>query len=303
MTKQPKIPLLNPLEQHRHHFGEEQRWSSNFEPGFQQFHLNRVEAAAGFLHFPLPPHRKTTFDFIFLTAGSSKRSKGLNDYIFNAGSFFFLPARQITSHEYYTPEAKGFFCQFDGDLLNSAYVDRDRVGDFPFLQFTGNPLVEVLPENRQPVLNILERLEAIYHQEHPDRLDLLRLYLLALFTELRRFANAAEKPPVFATARIAQQFKNALSHHIYEKQSVAEYASLLSVSTNHLNKCVKSATGKTAQDLLNDMLLLEAKVLLLQTDLPLGEIAFKIKQQDASNFGRFFKSKTGVTPQAYRKVE
>ena len=78
---------------------------------------------------------------------------------------------------------------------------------------------------------------------------------------------------------------------------------MLAVSPNHLNKCVKAATGKSAQELLSEMVLLEARVLLRQTSLTVNEIAWKIGKEDPSDFIRFFKSKTGQTPTEYRKAE
>jgi AraC-like DNA-binding protein len=180
-------------------------------------------------------------------------------------------------------------------------TSRNRVGDFPFLQSAGNPIVRVRPEANAIVVPILERLLLEYHLHQPDKLDLCRLYLLTLFTELKRFVAPPEATSVHAAIRLTEQYKNKLARHIYEKQKVSEYADLLTVTPNHLNKCAKVATGKTAQTLLNEMLLLEAKVLLKETDLNINEIACKISGQDPSNFGRFFKTKTGVTPVAYRQ--
>jgi AraC-like DNA-binding protein len=51
------------------------------------------------------------------------------------------------------------------------------------------------------------------------------------------------------------------------------------------------------------MILLEAKVLLAQTDLSVSEIAYQIGKQDPSNFGRFFRTKMGITPKEYRQVD
>jgi AraC family transcriptional regulator, transcriptional activator of pobA len=82
---------------------------------------------------------------------------------------------------------------------------------------------------------------------------------------------------------------------------VSEYAEFLTVSLGYLNKCVKATTGRTPHDLLDDVVLLEAKVLLKQTDLHINEIAYKIDKQDPSDFGRFFKNKTGMTPKEYKQ--
>jgi AraC family transcriptional regulator, transcriptional activator of pobA len=71
----------------------------------------------------------------------------------------------------------------------------------------------------------------------------------------------------------------------------------------HLNKCVKSTLGKSAHDLLSDMLILEAKVLLKQTNLTILEIAYKIGRNEISDFTRFFKAQTGMKPSDYRNLQ
>jgi AraC family transcriptional regulator, transcriptional activator of pobA len=101
---------------------------------------------------------------------------------------------------------------------------------------------------------------------------------------------------------ITEQYKKALSKYIYEKNKITDYAELLSVSPNHLNKCVKKTIGKSAQDLLNEMLLLEAKVLLKQTNLNVTEIAYKIGKNEISDFARFFKTQTSMKPSEYRSL-
>jgi AraC family transcriptional activator of pobA len=47
---------------------------------------------------------------------------------------------------------------------------------------------------------------------------------------------------------------------------------------------------------------MEAKALLRQTSLSVSEIAFKIGKEDPSDFARFFKSKSGLTPSQYRSM-
>ncbi|WP_409024985.1 helix-turn-helix domain-containing protein [Jiulongibacter sediminis] len=67
-----------------------------------------------------------------------------------------------------------------------------------------------------------------------------------------------------------------------------------------MNKCVKKITHKTAQELLNEMIIMEAKSLLKYTDLQVAEVAVRLCNQNPSNFSRFFKSQTGYSPKAYQ---
>lgn len=107
------------------------------------FHFNRIEDTREHLKFPLPPHRKIVFDFVFLSQGSSIRSNGLDRYDFAANTFFFLPAYQISTHEFYSKDASGFYCHFDTEILIQNLVQPAFLQQFSFLQFIGNPLVKI----------------------------------------------------------------------------------------------------------------------------------------------------------------
>jgi AraC family transcriptional activator of pobA len=264
------------------------------------FHINRIEDARELMRFPLPPHRKSVFDFVFLTRGSSIRSKGLDKYVFDANTFFFLPAYQISCHEFYSEDAKGFYCHFDIEILTRYLVQPGFVQQFSFLQYINHPLVKIDAKALDTVVPILHRLEREHGSEKVDY-TLVSAYLSVLFLELQPFSSKVDKVKENAAFRVTQQYKNALSQYIYEKQSMGEYASLLAVTPDYLNKCVKAATGMSALDLLGDMMLIEAKAMLRHTSLSISEIAFKIGKEDPSDFTRFFRTKTGLTPTQYRQ--
>jgi AraC family transcriptional regulator, transcriptional activator of pobA len=271
------------------------------------FHINRLEDVRQAMQFPMAPHRKTVNDFILITHGTMIRRKGLNRYEFGANTFFFLPVHQISLDDWMSEDIKGYYCHFDTNLLTKRWQKQDLENEFPFMKFLGHPLICLNNELLTNINPLLERLESENKSSRSDSGDLFRIYLLALFTELKR-AIPTDKSTIpdradNASLRITQLYKNALSQFIYEKQTVSDYADLLHISPNHLNKCVKTIAGQSARDLLDEMILLEAKVLLSQSDLSVSEIAYRIGKQDPSNFGRFFKTKTGMTPKEYRQVD
>jgi AraC-like DNA-binding protein len=281
-------------------------FNSYTAPVSEIFHINRVEDYIRLIKVPtetdVHPFRLTVFNFIFLTNGNSVRSKGLNTYDFGKNTFFFLPAYEITTHEFISEDAEGYYCHFGLDLLTSDYKLKDLLSDFPFLNFNCYPLVTIGEEAKELVLPLLKRLETEYQAGEKCRHEILRTYLITLFTELKPFVETAPSSTKNSAYQITEQFKKALSQYIYEKQKITDYADMLAVTPNHLNKCVKSVTGKSAHDLLSDMILLEAKVLLKQTNLSVSEIAYQIGRNEISDFARFFKSKTGMKPGEYRKM-
>lgn len=305
-VKSERVPTLTPDTLRKTVFYQSEGVSTQ-GPYHSTFHINRIETVRQSLQFPMPPHRKTVVDFILVTHGSMIRRKGLTSYTVPANTIFLLPAHQISFDEWMSEDIKGYYCHFDTNLLTRRWQKQDLENEFSFLSFVGNPLVSIDKNKLNDIIPLLARLEAEYQKNHNATVDIFRIYLLALFFELKQtapvVASTIPDKTDSAAQRLTQQYKNALSELIYEKQNVSDYAELLHISPNHLNKCVRTSTGQSARDLLDEMILLEAKVLLSQTTLSISEIAYRIGRQDPSNFGRFFKTKTGMTPRAYQQID
>lgn len=297
MKNETQIPVLSSENIDDFHFGNVE-WKSYFENSSQLFHINRIEEITDKMQFPLPPHRKVVYDIVFLTNGNSIRSKGLNNYKFGKNQLFFLPAYQITSHEFMSEDAEGFFIHFDIEIFKKLNLE-NQINKFPFLDFFSNPIITIPEYHIQPILNIFRRLENLYKIEKNDDYGLFIFYLLVLFKEVSAYISNENQLPKSAASMLSNKYKEALSKHIYHIQTVTQYADLLHVTPNHLNKCIKTITGKSAQELLNEMLILEAKSLLKYSNLNIAEIAVKLFNQTPSNFSRFFKSQTGLTPKEY----
>ncbi len=296
-----KLAPLKPSELNHHHFGDTE-WKMNFGAMHHLFHINRLEDVVDKIKFPLPPHRKTVFDFIFLTEGISTRSKGLQEFTFSKNTFFFLPAFQISTHKMFSADAKGFFCHFDIEIFTNFFKNNTFFDSFPFLQYSGEPLISVSESLKNDILNILIRLEKAYYSNEKLNFELIISYLLALFNELKAEKQKPNEAQKNAAEKIMERYKKLLAQHIFETNRVTDYAEMLNVTPDHLNKCIKATIGKTSQELLADMVILEAKVMLRQTDLSISEIAFKFSESNPSDFSRFFKNKTHQTPKAYRQI-
>jgi len=101
-------------------------------------------------------------------------------------------------------------------------------------------------------------------------------------------------------AAIPEKFLQLVFEHDKAPANVAEYATILHVTPNYLNKAVKNSTHRTAIDWIEIARLNMAKQLLRDRALSIAEIAEKTGLVDQSYFSRFFKKKTGVTPSEYR---
>ena len=194
-------------------------------------------------------------------------------------------------------DAEGYYCHFGENVFDffSKLMLSER---YVFFQYQSNPIIPLQTNTIEIIEKILERLLSLHTSKEYNK-TLFSFYLMALFEELDAVAVNKTSEKRKSNFEITKRYKHALAKHIYEFQNILDYTDLLNVTPNYLNKCVKTAIDKTAQDLLKEMLVLEAKTLIKYSQLNVSEIAIKLCDQTPSNFARFFKKQTGLSPKEY----
>ncbi len=297
MNDEKKIPTLDYYEISNFHMHQVEWLPIITNAKHPDFHINKIDDIADKKNFSILPHRKIFHDFYFLKKGTSIRTKGLNSYTINAPAIFFLPAYQITEHKMMSEDAEGYYCHFGENVFD--YFSKLMLSErYVFFQYQSNPIIPLQTNTIEIIEKILERLLSLHTSKEYNK-TLLSFYLMALFEELKSIAVNKISKKRKSNFEITKRYKHALAEHIYEFQNISDYANLLNVTPNYLNKCVKTAIGKTAQDLLKAMLILEAKTLIKYSELNVSEIAIKLCDQTPSNFARFFKKQTGLSPKEY----
>lgn len=262
-----------------------------------RFHIERIEEYKKIITLPILPHRRSVYYLFFVTQGVAIRSRNLNRYEIKANQFYCLPAFQITSLESMSSDIKGFYCHFEPEIFHQTQLNVNIERDFPFFSIMSEPLININAAAR--IIQILKLIYTEYTQNKLQREKIIALQLTTLLNEVN-FEYTDQPAPTNAAFLTTQQYKNLLSENISHVKRVVDCAKTLGISPNHLNKCVKETTGKSAHEILVRMRVLQAKVLLKQTDLQVKEIAFKVGEFESSDFAKFFKKITGQTPNEYR---
>jgi AraC family transcriptional activator of pobA len=169
------------------------------------------------------------------------------------------------------------------------------------LKIWGKPDLGFENKEAQFIMQLLNRLQIEYTESDLTNLDIIQSYLIALLCEINKNTLRTDKKGTAATV-LTTKFKELIYAHIKLQHQVNYYASMLNVTPNHLNKSIKSVTGKSATKWIEESILLEAKYLLYQTNLSVNEIAMQVGHYDQSYFSRIFKKNEGVTPIQYRKM-
>ncbi len=244
------------------------------------------------LKMPLPPHRQTLHSLIFIIKGSIITSSGIDNYTVGPNTTIGIPAGQITSLSFMSDDIEGFYLHFASDYLSHSKIDLSDWLIRPIIKF----------ENAEAahIATLLSRMQKL--NESDENEAIIKLYLATVLAEMKLSIDFQMRINFAAHERITTEFKKLLNFSISKHRSVSSYASELNVTPNHLNKSVKLTLGNSASYLIDEMLILEAKVLIQQSSIAISEIAFELGFEDISYFGRFFKKHTGFTPTEYRKL-
>ncbi|MFP3596789.1 helix-turn-helix domain-containing protein [Chryseobacterium sp. SIMBA_029] len=248
---------------------------------------------------PSQPHRKTVNDFVFIRKGSIEKMVCSSLFGVEEGMIMMLPPHKIRTFIHNSPDMEGFYCHFSNEFIAEGPGLKYLQEILNYADIIYDPTLFLDQEHRERIFVILQQMEELYR--HNQGLDLIRLYLFTVLGEIRHFIEKLPRPDLSANEALVFRFRKLITNQIQNLHSVKEYADLLSVSPNHLNKSIKNATGKTASEIINEALLMEAKALLSLPHLSVSEIAFTLGVDDVSYFSRFFKKHSGMSPSDYRK--
>ncbi len=130
--------------------------------------------------------------------------------------------------------------------------------------------------------------------------EVLRHQLAALLLRLSRLEPEGGPGQAAADSEVLMRLRALVDERFAVTRQVEEYARELGCSVRTLTRASLAATGRTAKQLVDDRVALEAKRLLAESDLPVAEVASRLGFSEATNFGRFFARTVGCSPGAFR---
>lgn len=301
-TDIPKYALKNFRKVHRQDhtsssFGHNQPDPAKTIDGFEIFSSEGILPFAG----PL----KSAFYRISITVtGSLDMQIGLDHYEHTPGTLAFTFPDQIFSKNNLSKDASGYYILFNADFLSDVIPSIKIADEFPFLDIFGTPVFHISDNEMDNVLALVMSMNNELQHQQSGREKAIKMYLYLLLLEAKRSyerqnIGSADKH-LSENYKLSNRFRKLVAQHYLTKRQVSDYAQMLSISANHLNKTVKENTGQTASDAIKEMLLQEAKTLLLYTDNSVAEIAYRLDFSDPASFNRFFKTITSETPLSFR---
>lgn len=248
-------------------------------------------------------HRHGYYHLLWMSQAQGQHVLDFESFEVRPHSVFFISPGQVHAWTSSVPTA-GYVLNFSVEFFQQMFPRADEVAGLPFFQFTNAaPVLYLTPDQHAALHPLLQDMEREFGSDLPGQQDVVRSLLLILLTRLGRLHPPRDvdlaRPKSYA---LAQRFKLLVDRHYLAWPSLRDYAQALLVTESRLNVAVKSATGKTASQLINERTVLEAKRLLTQSELAISEIAYRLNFDDPAYFSRFFKKHAKATPGDFKKA-
>lgn len=249
------------------------------------------------------------------TIGLKDKSCGLqygrNAYDFDEGVMFFTAPDQVqsVSKSQALNEVSGWMLFFHPDLIRNTSLGK-VIDEYGFFSYEVHEALHLSDAEQKMVTDCLLMLKG----ELSERIDNHSQTVLASCLELllnlsRRYYERQFNTRSAQNSDVVSQFHTLLNQY-YKNGRFAEsgipsvdfFSDKLHLSGNYLSDLLKKETGYSVTDHVNNFIIDKAKTLLLSEVEPVSGIAYTLGFNYPHYFSRLFKSKTGLTPQAYRKL-
>lgn len=200
------------------------------------------------------------------------------------GDSYLLPPG--STHDYHSDEHtpwKKVFVNFGGPLAEKLIesYNLDNAIYFPSLNIK-KELYDIVSIGKNPAEDATGKITGIINE------ILVKMYLSV---------NSSKYVP-----QIAKDMKNYLNTKITSSFSIKELCEYVSKSESQTINIFKKTFGVTPYAYLLNKKISFAKTMLANTNLSVKEVAYNLKFADEYYFSNIFKTKVGMSPAAYRKI-
>jgi len=244
---------------------------------------------------PSRPHRHDYEEIIIVTRGTPEHFIDFNKEAIQSPVIIYVAQGKI--HQFVPDlETEGWAIRYKNELLpDSRFHFYSNFSDNINYPLSGEGCLEKLNTISELLLDETK-------QENPD-LIMIKHLLGALLAKLETESKTSFRQSTSSNNTQLVTFNNLLrivEQNYKRPESVEFYADKLNMSVRNLNLICQSVFNKSISEIVETRKLIEARQLLINTDMSVSEIGYELGYNEKAYFTRVFTKKTGLTPTEFR---
>lgn len=269
---------------------------------FDLLDMNAIFQRENLGHSPFQLHLVAFYLIIFIESGTGKHTIDFTDYTYKKNTI--LTIRKDQFHKFFKNNtAKGTVLLFTDDFLISYLEQLEALKSLQlFNEVLGAPKIQLNKKQGEETVSLINRIRQEYfHANDGYSFGIIRSELHILIAKLFRIKSQGASSGTerkYLAAFIKLQFM--VEQHARRYNKVQDYADMMGLSTKTLNTITQSIVHKTAKAFIDEICTKQIKRLLINTELSIKEIAYYSGFDETTNFYKYFKRQTKITPEQFR---
>lgn len=236
---------------------------------------------------------------------------GRSTYDFQEGTLIFAsPGQVFTSPKKEDIQKKeGWTLLFHPDLIRKSILG-NTIDNYSYFSYEINEALHLSANEQVFILDLVNKVKEEYSQnldKHSQKLivstlELLLNYCMRYYDRQFYTRTNISKDFVIQFEQLLKQYFQTDNLDKKGLPSTNYFGSQLNMSTNYLSDMLKKETGKSIKEHIDSLIVDKAKIILLNSNKRVSEIAYDLGFNYPQSFTRLFKNKTGISPMDYRKL-
>lgn len=243
------------------------------------------------------PHKATFYQIISLTKGMATFRIDFRDVTIKENEILVISSNQLCEFDVKS-DYSGKMILFTSSFFSITEHDTNFLYSAEILNPVNlNKTVSVCPQLTESLIKLLD--EELKKPEDKFQIEIAQSYLRIILLETERQRTESY---LSLTNTIGRKFFNAVEQSFREEKNAEFYIAKLAVNEKALAKQIRELTGKTPKKYIDTRIILEAKRLLVYSSMSIKEIGCELGFDEPTNFGKYFRKHTNVTPKQFREL-
>lgn len=249
----------------------------------------------------LIPHRHSFYHIVYFTKGAGWHTLDFEQFEVKPFQIYFMIPGQVHHWDFHG-EVDGYVLNFSDSFFQSFLLRPDYLEDFSFFRgVTNESIIDIPIDLSGKIESIFKEMVALRMVVNFTNIDRLKVKALELFFNVASLRISKSMEVSSSNQTLLRNFQKLIEKKFHTMRLPKDYAAILYVTPNHLNAVCSDTLGVSAGELIRNRVVLEAKRLLINLQLPISTIAYQLNFSDNSYFSKFFKKNMRVTPEEFRK--
>ncbi|MCW3466267.1 helix-turn-helix domain-containing protein [Chitinophaga nivalis] len=252
----------------------------------------------------------TDFYVIALKKDCAGRCKyGQQYYDFEEGMMYFVAPQQVVQFEdILLSEVKGCVLLVHPDFLHG-YPLAASIKNYGYFSYASNEALHLSAQEEKMIMDIMENIDretatnmdAFSQDLLVSNLDLLLKYCDRFYHRQFLTRKKVSSDLLIKLEQLLDDYFKSDKLAVNGIPTVQLVARELNLSPNYLSDMLRTHTGQTTQQHIQNRLIEKAKELLSTTGMSVSEIAYQLGFEHPQSFHRLFKHRTTVSPLQFRQ--